>query len=743
MFSRENFHFNLGIPQLFSEWKAIFSTKYLLQDVMAGTTVAFIAIPLSLAIALASGVSPGTGLITAIIAGIVCAFFGGTPLAVSGPAAAMSIIIADIVERFGVQSLIMICLIAGLLQLLSGICGLGKFGRYVPLPIIAGFTAGIGVIILIGQLPRAFGLAPPEESHIFDVFTHLGTYLHEINGTCIFLVAITIGCIRGLPKVLPKVPPILPAVALASLVVWMFNLAEVPLIGDIPRRLPAPTLPHLPATLSLKELAMNAFVIYLLASLETLLSSSAVDKLSNGKKHNANQELMGQGLGNIAVSLFGGIPITGVIARSATNVRAGAKTRRASIVHSLIILLSVMFAAPLIGLIPIAALAGVLFVVAASMINYHEFYKLWITSRSEASIYLITFLTIIFVDLLAGVQAGILAACLIVLLRATRTHLHITTNSEDGIIRISCVGALTFLSTGVMNDLQKKLENIQPGQMILLDLSTIRNLDSSGASAVIDLFDYCRSKATNFYIKGLPRRFESIFRIAGGAELLDHCYLTSEQDLRQKDAASAPKSSHGRLVYGVYRFYAEREHNDKRLFDSISQKQNPHTLFITCSDSRVIPSMITSSDPGELFIIRNIGNFIPPYHAASQYSEAAALDFALTHFNINDIVICGHGNCGAINACMAGEVTGSASLKNWIALIKSQLNFDENKTLKEIIRSNAINQVENLKQYPIVKEKLLHQTLTIHVWFYDFDESIIYEWTKNKMDFKSLIPEMT
>src|SRR3990167_8864694 len=182
----------LGIPYLLPEWKNLLSTHYFLADLSAGITVAFVAIPLSLAIALASGVSPGTGLITAIIAGIVCALFGGTSLAVSGPAAAMSVLIADIVEKFGVSTLAVVCLIAGLMQFISGVLGLGKLARYVPLPVIAGFTAGIGVIILIGQLPRAFGLMPPAESHVFDVFMHIKEYFHEINVACLLLVVVTI-----------------------------------------------------------------------------------------------------------------------------------------------------------------------------------------------------------------------------------------------------------------------------------------------------------------------------------------------------------------------------------------------------------------------------------------------------------------------------------------------------------------------------------------------------------------------
>ena len=729
---------NLGLPQLFPEWKKLFSRQYFMADLGAGMTVAFVAIPLSLAIALASGVSPGTGLITAVVAGLVCAFFGGAPLAVSGPAAAMSVLIADTVEKFGVKGLVLVCLIAGIMQLISGICGLGKLGRYVPLPVIAGFTAGIGVIILIGQLPRAFGLAPPAESHVFDVFNHLKQYFHEINGTCLFLVLVTLVIIRGLPKLLPRVPAILPAVIVTTLIVYWFNLTDVPLIGSIPNHLPAPRFPEW-TNIPLGELLFASFTVFLLASLETLLSASAVDKLSRDKKHDSDQELIGQGLGNIAVSLFAGIPVTGVIARSVTNIRAGAKTRRASIIHSIIILVAVYFAAPLIAIIPIAALAGVLFSIAFSMINYKEFHALWLTTRAEAFIYVVTFLTIIFVDLIAGVQAGIIAAALIILFKAARTHLLISTTSHDNTLRLSLVGALTFLSINKIVQLEKKLMEAKPGQIVLLDLSDITNLDTSGATAIIELYVYCQEHEIKFYIKGLPRRFEATFKMCGGEALLEENYLISEHELRNKENSIEPRSSRGRLIHGVHRFYTARKHNDKRLFEYLTQQQDPHTLFITCSDSRIIPSLITSSDPGELFIIRNVGNAIPVFSEDMVGSEAAAIEFSLTNLDITDIVVCGHANCGAIKACQSEVPISQPQLNTWIEMIRAQLQLDKSVSLDEVARLNVLNQVANLKTYPVIQDKLASKTINLHAWFFDFDQSLVFEWDESKQEFRSLI----
>jgi carbonic anhydrase len=723
--------FDLGIPKLWPEWKKFFSARYLANDISAGLTVACVAIPLSLAIALASGVSPAVGLVTAIIGGIVCALFGGTPLAVSGPAAAMTILIANSVEKFGVKGLVFICLMIGIMQLLSGILRLGRLSRFVPLPVIAAFTSGIGVIIIIGQLPRVFGLPQPDQSHIFGVLSHIWQYFSLMKPSALMIVIGTIAIIKLLPKLLPKVPAAIIAVIIATAATKLFSI-QVPLIGEIPRTLPAPHLPMMSAA-SLSELMLTTFTIYMLACLETLLSSSAIDKLVKTDKHDPDQELIGQGLGNIVTSLFGGIPLTGVIARSAVNVKSGAKTRRSSIIHSIVILLTVFVAAPLIAMIPIAALAGVLLAVAFSMINYQEFRNLLQISRSEAAIYAVTFLMIIFVDLTAGIQVGILAACVIILIRASRASMHISQDAKDA-IRLTLTGPLTFLSLTKITELEKSLRENTPDKPIILDLSKITDLDSSGASTIIDFVNNFRNRNFHVFIKGLPRRFESVFRVCEGDKILEDCYLVSESKLKDKLLI---RSFHSRLLHGVQKFHAGRGHHDKRLFEHLANQQDPHTLFITCSDSRILTSRITQSDPGELFTVRNVGNYIPPYDLSENHSEIAALEFALTQLDIREIVICGHSSCGAIKASCNPTLDLPPQLSKWISRIRNQLQFTTHDT-NELAKQNVLNQIDNLKQYPVVKEKLDKKTLNIHAWFIDLEQRIIYEWNSSKDIFEPI-----
>lgn len=734
---------DLGLSSLIPEWKKLFSREYLLDDISAGVTVACVAIPLSLAIALASGVTPAVGLVTAIIGGIVCALFGGTSLAVSGPAAAMSILIATSVEKFGVKGLVFICFMIGIMQLVSGIVRFGRLSRFVPLPVIAAFTSGIGVIIIIGQLPRVFGLPQPDQSHIFSVLSHLWQFLPSIKLSAVIIVVMTIAIIRILPIFFPRLPATLLAVIVATIIVNVFSLSSVPVIGAIPRTLPAPHLPMMTVA-SMGQLMFTTFTIYLLACLETLLSASALDKLVKNQKHNPDQELIGQGLGNIVSSLFGGIPVTGVIARTVVNVKSGAKTRRASVIHSFVILSAVFFAAPLIAMIPIPALAGVLISIAFSMINYQEFRNLLRTSRSEAAIYASTFLMIIFVDLTAGIQLGIIVACLIILIRASKSNMHISQDSTD-IVRLSLTGPLTFLSLNQVNDLEQNLQDADSAKPIILDLSNVTDFDSSGASAVIDFVTNFKNRGYNVFLKGLSIKFESLFRMCEGDKILEECLLVSESDLKEK---LPMQSFHSRLTHGVQKFHADTAVNSRRLFKHLATEQDPHTLFITCSDSRIVTSMITSTDPGELFIVRNVGNYIPPYMPGEEnHSEIAALEFALTQLDVREIVICGHSNCGAIKASCADHLNVPSQLKSWIQRIRAQLKFDgyinfDDLEIKELAKQNVLNQIENLKGYPVVQAKLAKKTLNIHGWFIDLEHHLILEWDGAEGIFKPIGAEM-
>lgn len=412
--------YDLGIRTLLPEWKAIFSSQYFKDDLVAGLIVACIAIPLSLAIALASNVPPATGLITAIVAGIVCAFLGGTTLAVSGPAAAISILIASNVAKFGLNGVLIIGLICGLLQILSGVVGIGRLMKFMPVSVIGGFTAGIGAIIFVGQLPRALGIQIPNQEHLIDVIVQLAHAYKKINFGSVFLAALAFSIIQFLPKFFKRLPSPLFAVIVPTLLYLGFPFQSIAVIGELPTSLPLPSLPKF-AGQDFSALFLAGVAVYFLASLETLLSSSAVDKIVKVQKHDSNQELIGQGFGNIASALFGGIPVTAVIARTALNIKVGAKTRRASIIHALVLLGAVFLFAPVIQYIPIPALAGILISVAFHMLDIKAFFALFRIDRFDAYIFLVTFIMMIYADLLVGVQAGLFTAAVLAFVKRQKS----------------------------------------------------------------------------------------------------------------------------------------------------------------------------------------------------------------------------------------------------------------------------------------------------------------------------------
>src|SRR3989338_4116203 len=479
MMKVNKFRFDLGIRSLIPHWSFLAGKLYWREDLFAGITLALIAVPLSLAIALASGVDPAVGLITAIIAGIVCALFGGNPISVSGPAAAMAVIVGLAVEKYGLTGLVFIGSICGILQVLTGVFGLGRFVRLMPIPVIEGFTAGIGAIILIAQLPRALGLPAPSESHVIDVIMHIGNLLNHSQIQAVLIALLAIFLLWVIPKISIKLPAPLIAVAVPSILAAYFADENLLLIGEIPRTLPLPSFPKWPDGIAWLQLLETSFLIYALASLETLLSSTAADKLMKGQRSDLDQELIGQGIGNWVVSLFGGIPVTGVIVRSATNVMAGAKTRRSSIIHSLILVATVLLLAPWISKIPIAALAGLLLFIAARMMNPEKFINLWNVSRSDAAIYGITFLIIVFVDLLEGVQWGLVAALAVVALQLgrTRVQFHGFGSGSSGSYRFELQGPLTFLSSLKIDELKGHVAGLDAERGIAIDMHAVTEID--------------------------------------------------------------------------------------------------------------------------------------------------------------------------------------------------------------------------------------------------------------------------
>jgi SulP family sulfate permease len=461
-------------------------------DALAGIAVAMVALPLSLAIAKASGVGPVVGLITAIIGGIAVALFGGCRLQVSGPAAAMTFLVSEIVAKYGMSGLVASTLIAAFLQLLAGALRLGRLMQLIPRPVIAGFLSGIGLTILCTQLPVVLGyeVSHTEEGGALALLWETVWQVHRAEPTSMAVGLAAAAAMLGLPRLSRRLPAPLIAVVAASVLPMAFGWSRVALLGELPTRFPWPGIRPVPWGLW-NELVIAALAIFLLASLESLLSASVVDSLAKGPRADHDQELIGQGLGNLASALFGGLPVTGVIARSATNIQAGARTRLAAILHALILLAMMLGLAPLVARIPLAALAGVLIAVALRMIEVRMLRALWRGSRAEAAVFLTTAGTILMTDLIVGVPAGMIAAFLYVVYQMSQLNVRsvplseVTQGDPDDdaghcpAVRLIRVEGPLFFASGF--HLRHAMNRVNGHRCLVIDLDQVPFLDLTGA----------------------------------------------------------------------------------------------------------------------------------------------------------------------------------------------------------------------------------------------------------------------
>jgi sulfate permease, SulP family len=407
--SRSPSFLELYTPKLHTVLREQYGLKDFRADIIAGLTVAIVALPLSMAIAIASGVSPERGLYTSIVGGFFVSALGGSRFQIGGPAGAFIVLVAATVSQHGVDGLILATILAGLMMLAIGLLRLGTFIKYIPYPVTVGFTAGIAVIIFSGELSDLFGLrlAGKEPGPLVPKFIALFNAAATVNGAAVMVAALSIGTIVAVRRFRPHWPAYLIAVALGSIVSRLFGFHVETIgsrFGGIPNSLP---LPHLPILSLGKVLEMlpAAVSFTLLGSIESLLSAVVADSMT-GRRHRSNAELVAQGFANIASGLFGGICVTGTIARTATNVRAGARGPIAGMAHSSFLLLFVVVAAPLAAYIPLATLAAVLSVVAWNMAEKHQFATLLRASRGDAAVLLATFLLVVFRDLTEGIVVG-------------------------------------------------------------------------------------------------------------------------------------------------------------------------------------------------------------------------------------------------------------------------------------------------------------------------------------------------
>ncbi len=534
--SRSRF-MGFDFPYLLTEWKEIFHHKTVMADVWAGVTVALVALPLNLALAIAAGVEPGVGITTGIVAGIIGSLFGGQKYGVTGPAAAMSVVLIGIAQNYGITAIWLVGILAGFLQVAAGFFRLGKLITFIPMPVISGFVNAIGVLVIFNSLSQLLGLPEvvahagstphPEHQHLPEFLQDIGKLLSrviihgEINPSalCIGLMVLLIAVI--VPKWTKAVPSQLIAIAVASAFAALMNY-DVPKIIDvstITAGLPLPQFPDLPWT-QFTILFPLAITVFMLGSIESLLSASVADGMTMSKRHHSDQELIGQGLANIIVPFFGGIPVTGVIARTAVNIRAGAKTRLAGIVHSLTLMGLVLALARYAEQIPLAALAGILILTGFRLIAWDVSKRIWNSSRTEGYVLLATTVLSVLIDLTAGVFIGLLMSCALFIKQMSAS---IVVPEEDDQVPEpipSCKYVRTFLIDGPLffgaaarfTDTIVQTMNVK---VVVLHMKSVSGMDLTGAETIFSIYSQLKRNRIRLCLTEVPPQPFELLKRAG------------------------------------------------------------------------------------------------------------------------------------------------------------------------------------------------------------------------------------
>jgi sulfate permease, SulP family len=495
-------------------------------DVVAGLTVAIVALPLSMAIAIASGVTPDRGLYTAVIGGFIVSLLGGSRFQIGGPAGAFIVLVALTVGRHGIEGVILATLMAGVFLIAAGFLRLGTYIKFIPYPVTVGFTAGIAVIIFASQIKDLLGitLTAKEPGEFIPKLETLGRALPTANVSAAAVAAVSIAIIVVLRKLRPNWPGILIAVVVAALATWALSLPVETIgtrFGGIPRELPWPSLPQFSLEKA-RAVLPDAIAFALLGAIESLLSAVVADGMT-GRRHRSNCELVAQGFANIGSALFGGICVTGTIARTATNVRAGARGPIAGMLHSVFLLLFMLIAAPLASYIPLAALASVLVIVAWNMAEKQQFATLIRSSRGDATVLLATFLLTIFRDLTEGILVGFaLGAVLFIHRMADMTGIEAATplvsddRADDGngdrvpydsslaadpdVLVYRITGAFFFGAASTVGTVLDTLADSR--KAFVVDFAAVPFLDSTAANAMSRVAAKAKRQGIKLFITG-------------------------------------------------------------------------------------------------------------------------------------------------------------------------------------------------------------------------------------------------
>ncbi|MFJ4872202.1 SulP family inorganic anion transporter [Streptomyces sp. NPDC088757] len=722
-------------------------------DVSASIAVFLIALPLSLGIALATGAPLQAGLVAAAVGGLVAGRFGGSPLQVSGPAAGLTVVTAELIRLYGWRTTCAITVLAGLAQLGLSALRVARSALAVSPAIVHGMLGGIGVTIALAQLHIVLGGTP--QSSAVDNALGLPAQLAHVQPAAFAISALTVAALLCWPRLpgragrlLRKAPAALVAVAGATAVAVLAGLA-VPRV-DLPSW-SSHALPGMPEGPVL-GIAAGVLTITLVTSVQSLLSAVAVDKLVAARPDHGlgiprtalDRELAGQGMANVVSGALGGLPVAGVAVRSVANVSAGAVSRASTMLHGLWIVLAALLLVPVLDLIPLPALAALVMVVGIQMVSITHIRT--VTRHREVVVYAVTLAGVVLIGILEGVALGIGVAVAVALHRLTRTR--ITREERDGRQLLRVRGQLTFLA---VPRLSRALHQLPHGSDVVVEL------DGSfmDHAAYETLSDWTAGHlAHGGKVETTGPSGARIAEPSPGAAPHSCCrpwtpwhnHQCGEPPTERKEPGetTADRPAPGlKLASGIGKFQRNTAPLVRDELARLAREgQRPSQLFLTCADSRLVTSMITASGPGDLFTVRNVGNLVPlPGEESGDDSVAAAIEYAVEVLRVESITVCGHSGCGAMQALMnAGPDDPPSPLRRWLrhgrpslermasrrhawARIAGRLPAD---AVEQLCLTNVVQQLEHLRAYEPVARRLADGSLTLHGMYFHVGEAQAY-----------------
>lgn len=699
-------------------------------------SVFLVAVPLCLGIAHASGAPIISGIIAGIIGGIITGFFSGSHLSVSGPAAGLTSVLIMALHTLGsMESLLMAIIFAGIFQIGLSYLKAGKLADFFPSAVINGMLAAIGILLIIKQIPHIIGYDivefgveefnlnredihegyaesdVKEEKNTFTVLLHSFTHI-KLGVAFISFVSflILIGWEKYCTRFIKWIPASLITVVAGTMMSEFYNIyfpelhpgtdniVQLPVVRSIQDVWKVQMFPDFQAVFN-PEVYKIAFTLAAIASLETLLSIEAIDRLDPSYATTPkNKELLAQGIGNIFCGFFGGIPITSVIVRSSVNLDAGAKTKIATIFHGFLLLITSLFLAPFINRIPLAALAVILIMIGYKLASLKLFKKMYKAGSSQFIPFLATITAILFTDLLTGVFIGLLASIVVI----TRNHYQLIELKVKDYGRTKKINLLQYTTFVHKARLKEILHEVPHGSIVEIDASHSSYIDPDIITLLEEFRESCQKDGTELIVSGIPQISK----------------YSKEFEIQMKENLQ-------KMLDNNRKWVVEMKKNDPDFFTNLSHGQSPDFFFIGCSDSRITVNEMTGTSAGDIFVHRNIANIV----TGSDMNLMSAIEYAIDVLKVQHVIVCGHYGCGGVKAALDHKSDPGNTISNWIQGIvkiyeENKSELDKIKDSKErenrMIELHLQAQLRNLSKLNVVKNAVEKFGFPhLHGWIYD------------------------